>query len=142
MPDRFTEFPDLREHKRLLWDEPECTCHVDGDQADARNCPLHAEDAACPVCSNRGGVPFLMMDDQLYCSRCFEHMNAEEFHEWLHDGELPIRSLKVENPEVERRELVAIAEEHIPDSASPLKKDPAKYVQRPASLDERKKEAA
>ena|SRR5271165_6282789 len=139
MPDRFSEeLPSLAEYNRRLWDEPECTCRFSGDIADAHDCPVHGEDAACPVCSNRGGVPFLMMDDQLYCSRCFEHMNGEEFHQWLHDGELPIESLSVLNEEGERKELVRIAEQHKVCSASPSRKDPATCVQRPSS----KREAA
>ena len=40
----------------------------------------------CFYCNRTGGVPYLMVGDELHCSRCFEDLTPEEFRVWLEDS--------------------------------------------------------
>ena len=44
----------------------------------------------CFYCDREDGVPFLMIGDELHCSRCFEEFTREEFHQYLIDAGVPI----------------------------------------------------
>lgn len=46
--------------------------------------PLEVE--KCFYCDRKGGVPFLAVGDDVYCSRCFEDFTLEEFRAWLEDA--------------------------------------------------------
>lgn len=133
MPDRFSEEPpSLREWKRQFFAEPKCECRFTGDIADASDCPLHNE--PCKFCGLLGGTPFLMMEDGLRCSRCFEDFTPLQFHQWLH--EFPQRA-EVWNEEGERAEIVAEAQRFQRlFSPSPAKRNPASCVQGPKSKQE------
>jgi hypothetical protein len=43
----------------------------------------------CFYCDRTGGVPFLMIGDELHCSRCFEDFTDEEFAQYLIDSGIP-----------------------------------------------------
>lgn len=83
----------------------ECSCRFSGDQADASECLLHG--AKCFYCDRRGGVPFLMVGDELHCSRCFEDFTPAQFLAYLNDYPVEVEVLE---PEAERPALVAMAQ--------------------------------
>jgi hypothetical protein len=108
MPDRFSlELPSFKQHKKLLWDEVECTCEMVGDSADARGCEVHGK-PSCLYCSKSGGVPWLMVGNDLHCSRCFEDMSVPEFREWLRDRMETGPELYVTDEQRERESVVSM----------------------------------
>jgi len=89
----------------------------------------------CFYCDRLGGIPFLMIGDELHCSRCFEDFTREQFHEYLADFPQEVTILE----ECERTEILAEARAwNKMCCASPARKPVETCVQRPA----RKQEAA
>ena len=73
--DRFTE--DLPTSNRPDRDE------------DGRPDVPDAQSKKCFYCECKGGTPFLMIGDELHCSRCFEEFTDEEFAQYLIDSGVP-----------------------------------------------------
>ena len=43
----------------------------------------------CFYCDRESGIPFLMIGDELHCSRCFEDLTDDEFAQYLIDSGMP-----------------------------------------------------
>lgn len=53
---------------------------------DGSPCIPEKQPERCFYCGRKGGQPFLMIADELHCSRCFEDFTPEEFHRYLIDA--------------------------------------------------------
>jgi hypothetical protein len=66
------------------------------------------DEPPCKYCERKGGTPLLIVDGEVYCTRCFEDFTAEEFIEWLFDGEeVPRRDMGSEKRSGTEQERVA-----------------------------------
>ena len=62
-------------------------CHRDEDGF--QDVPETVEPEKCFYCDREGVIPFLMIGDELHCSRCFEDLTEDEFVQYLVDAGMP-----------------------------------------------------